>query len=147
MIQASTGVNTTPIHAAFIVVISPSTHYDLKSVSGFVPVKDYPNTREVLEDEVGSLDEFRFIETTNAKVFAGAGSGGVDVHADIIIAQHAYGISQIEGEALKSIYKPLGSGGTNDPLEQRATQGWKGTFVAKRLNENFLHRYEHAVSS
>lgn len=147
MITAGTGVNTTPIYAAYIVIISPSTHYDLKSLSGFVPVKDYPSTTTVLEDEVGSIDEFRFIQTTNAKVFSAAGAAGVDIHADIIIAQNAYGITQIEGEALKAIYKPLGSGGTNDALDQRSTQGWKGTFVAKRLNENFLHRYEHAVSS
>ncbi len=147
MITAGTGVNTTPIYAAYIVIISPDTHYDLKSLSGFVAVKDYPSTTTVLEDEVGSIDEFRFIQTNNAKVFSAAGAAGVDIHADIIIAANAYGITQIEGEALKSIYKPLGSGGTQDPLEQRATQGWKGTFVAKRLNENFLHRYEHAVSN
>lgn len=147
MVSATDGVGTTPIKAAYIVIISPSTHYDLKGLSGFVPVSQYPSTTTVLEDEVGSLDEFRFIQTTNSKVFSAAGSGGVDVHADIIIAQYAYGISQIEGEALRSIFKPLGSGGTADPLDQRSTQGWKGTFVAKRLNENFLHRYEHAVSS
>jgi N4-gp56 family major capsid protein len=48
---------------------------------------------------------------------------------------------------MKNIVKPLGSAGTADPLEQRATSGWKATFVAKILNDAFLVRVEHAVSA
>lgn len=147
IVSATDGVGTTPIDACYIAIISPETYYDLKGNSDFVPVRKYPKPDQAMEGEVGSLDEFRFIMTNNAKVFAGAGSGGVAVHVDIILAANAYGISRISGEALKSIFKPLGSGGSNDPLDQRQTQGWKGTFVAKRLNELFMYRYEHAVTA
>jgi N4-gp56 family major capsid protein len=142
-------VSTTPIRAAYITIISPDTHYDLKNLesSGFIPVHKYPSTTTPLPDEIGSLDEFRFIESTNAKIFAGAGDSGKDVHADIILGDQAYGISRITGEALRFIYKALGSAGTADPLEQRQTAGWKSTFVAYRLNESFMYRYEHAVSA
>lgn len=147
IVSATDGVSTKPIDAAYIAIISPNTYYDLKGLSGFIPVREYSKPETAMEGEVGSLDEFRFIMTTNAKVFTGAGSGSVDVHADVILAANAYGISRISGEALKSIFKPLGSAGTADPLDQRQTQGWKGTFVAKRLNENFMYRYEHAVTA
>ena len=96
--------------------------------------------------EFGALDNIRFIVTSNAKVFAGAGSGGIDVHATLVFAQNAYGISRLSGETLRNIVKPLGSAGTADPLEQRATSGWKATIAATRLNENFMLRVEHAVS-
>ncbi len=102
---------------------------------------------KVDDNEVGSFDEIRFVETTNGKVFTGAGSGSVDVHADVILAQQAYGISRITGQTLRQIFKPLGSAGAADPLEQRQTIGWKSTFVTMRLNENFIYRYEHAVSA
>jgi N4-gp56 family major capsid protein len=149
MITGSDQVGTTPIRAAYIAIISPDTHYDLKGLesSGFIPVHKYPSTMTPLPYEVGSLDEFRFIESVNGKVFSGAGSGDVDVHADIILGDQAYGISRISGEALRFIYKALGSAGTADPLDQRQTAGWKATFVAYRLNESFMYRYEHAVSA
>jgi N4-gp56 family major capsid protein len=149
MATGSDQVGTTPIRAAYIAIISPQTHYDLKGLesTGFIPVHKYPSTTTPLPNEIGSLDEFRFIETPNAKVFTGAGAGAVDVHVDVILGQDAYGISRISGEALRFIYKPLGSAGTADPLEQRQTSGWKGTFVAYRLNESFMYRYEHAVSA
>ena len=75
-----------------------------------------------------------------------AGSGGIDVHGTLIIAKHFYATTAINGEAMKNIIKPLGSAGTADPLDQRSTSGWKATFVAKILNENFAVRIEHAVS-
>lgn len=141
-------VGTTPIRAAYIALISPDTHFDLKGLTGFVPVHQYPSTVTPIDDnEVGSLDEFRFVESPNGKVFTGAGSGSVDVHADVILADQAYGISRINGNAMQMIYKPLGSAGTADPLNQRQTQGWKATFIAYRLNESFLYRYEHAVTA
>lgn len=148
IVTGSDQVGTTPIRAGYIAIISPDTHYDLKSTSGFVPTKDYPSGATLVdENEVGSIDEFRFVETPNAKVFTAAGSGSVDVHADVILAQDAYGISRINGHSMEMIYKPLGSAGTGDPLNQRQTQGWKSTFVAYRLNESFLYRYEHAVTA
>jgi N4-gp56 family major capsid protein len=142
-------VSTTPIRASYICLVSPDTHFDLKGLesSGFVPVHKYPSTVTVLDDEIGSLDEFRFIESVNGKIFTGAGSGSVDVHADVILGEQAYGISRITGNDLEFIYKALGSGGTADPLNQRQSAGWKSTFVAYRLNESFMYRYEHAVTA
>lgn len=148
MVTASDGVGTSPIKAAFIALISPDTYFDLQSLSSFKPVETYASTQKLVdENEVGSMGHIRFVETTNAKVFAGAGSGSVDVHADVILARDAYGITRITGETMRLITQPLGSAGTADPLEQRATMGWKATFLAMRLNENFLYRYEHAVSA
>ena len=71
----------------------------------------------------------------------------IDVYATIIFGSDAYGTTRISGEAMKNIVKPLGSAGTADPLDQRATSGWKATFVAKILNDAFLVRIEHAVSA
>lgn len=147
MVNPSTGFNTSPINAAFIGIVSEDTHYDLKNITGFIPVEEYSNKSDVMEGEVGALDEVRFVMTTNAKVFSGAGAASIDVHGTMILAAEAYAISRISGHALENIVKPLGSAGTADPLNQRSTSGWKATFVTSRLNENFMLRIEHAVSS
>lgn len=147
MINSSTGIATEPVAASYIGICHPSTTYDLQDETGWVPVEKYASTTAVMENEVGKLHEVRFIETTNAKVFTGAGASSIDVYATLILGMDAYGLTRIAGEAVRNIVKPLGSAGTADPLDQRATSGWKATFVAKILNDNFMVRLEHAVSS
>lgn len=147
MVEATTGYNTVPVNSSFIGICHPNTTYDLKGVTGWVPVEKYAAQKSVMEGEVGAVDEVRFVETTNAKVLTGQGTGSIDVYATLIFGQEAYGVSRISGEAVKNIVKPLGSAGTADPLDQRWTSGWKATFVSKILNDAFLVRLEHAVSA
>lgn len=147
MVDATTGYGTTPLPASYVGIVHPNTTYDLKAITGFVPVEKYSNTSGVMEGEVGKFDEVRFVETTNAKVKTGEGYSSIDVYCTLIFGSDAYGTTRISGEAMKNIVKPLGSAGTADPLEQRATSGWKATFVAKILNDSFLVRLEHAVSA
>lgn len=147
MINATTGIATEPVSAAYIGICHPSATYDLQDETGWVPVEKYASTMSVMEGEVGKLNDVRFIETPNAKVFTSGGAGSIDVYATLILGAEAYGVSRISGESLRNIVKPLGSAGTADPLEQRGTTGWKATFVAKILNDDFMVRLEHAVSS
>lgn len=148
MIDPSTGYSTTPINASYIGIVHPSVaveFYTSASFPNFVPVEKYPNKSDVMPGEIGSTNQVRFIETTDAKVFTAGGASSVDVYATIIFGANAYGITRVSGEAMKNIVKPLGSAGTADPLDQRATSGWKATFVAKILNNAFITRIETAL--
>lgn len=147
-IDPNTGYNTVPLNRCFVGIIHPNTTFDLKDASGWTPVEKYPNKGDIMPGEVGALDEVRFVETTNAKVFSDAGFGAaVDVYASIILGKDAYGISRISGEAMRTIVKPLGSAGTADPLEQRTTSGWKALFVTRILQQAFMGRIEHGVTA
>lgn len=146
MVSASTGYATTPVNACYVGFVHPNVAYTLKGLTGFNPIEKYASNITPFEGEVGTLDEVRFIETTNAKVFTGGGAGGtVDVYGTIILGTDAYGISRISGEAMKNVIKPLGSAGSADPLDQVSTSGWKATFVAKILNNAFMTRIETAA--
>ena len=147
MVNPSTGFNSSPIGAAYIGIITENTLFDLKNETGWVPVEEYASQSGVTEGEVGKMDNVRFVMTTNGKIASSAGSGSIDEHLTLIMGQDYYGISRISGAAMQNIVKPLGSAGTADPLDQRSTSGWKASFVAKVLNENFAVRIEHAVSS
>jgi len=147
MVAATTGVATEPVAPAYIGIVHPSTTYDLQDETGWVPVEKYSASMSVMEGEVGKLGDVRFVETPNAKIFTGVGNGGIDVYATLIMGAEAYGVSRISGAALQNIVKPLGSAGTADPLDQRGTTGWKATFVAKILNQDFIVCLQHAVSS
>lgn len=146
MINPTTGIATEPVDSAFVGIVHPDTTYDLQDLTGFVPVEKYASNATVMEGEVGKIKEVRFVETTNAKVFTGAGASSIDVYATLIMGMNAYATTAINGESLRNIVKPLGSAGSADPLDQRATSGWKATHVAKILNDDFIVRVEHAVS-
>ncbi|MCQ2439770.1 MAG: N4-gp56 family major capsid protein [Oscillospiraceae bacterium] len=70
------------------------------------------------------------------------GAGGRDVYATLIMGADAYGTTEISGGGLQHIVKQLGSAGSADPLNQRATVGWKATKVTKRLIEEYMVRIE-----
>lgn len=81
----------------------------------------------------------------NAVIYPGeAGAMGRDVYATMVFGENAYGTTEITGGGLELIVKQLGSAGTSDPLNQRATVGWKATKVTVRLVEAFMVRIETA---
>ncbi len=146
IVNPDDGYNTSPINAAYIGIVGPKGLFDLKGATGWVPVEKYANKADIMDGEEGALDNIRFILSQQTKVYTSGGSGSVDVHATLILGANAYGISRISGESIKNIIKPLGSGGTADPLDQRETSGWKATFVAKILEQAAMVKIEHAVS-
>ena len=73
----------------------------------------------------------------------GATKSGKAVYCTLFVAQNAYGRTALKNGGLQHIIKQLGSGGTADPLNQRATTGWKATKVAERLVEEYMVRVEH----
>ena len=85
--------------------------------------------------------------TTNVaqgdKVYPGeGGAGGIGVFSCLFVGKNAYGVTEIDGGGLRTIVKPLGSGGTADPLDQRATIGWKALLTAKILVPQYIRRIE-----
>ncbi len=92
-------------------------------------------------------------KTTQAKVTCAsgdiiypgeAGAEGRDVYATLILGDNAYGTTELGYGGLEHIVKQLGSAGTSDPLNQRATVGWKANKVTVRLVEAFMVRIETA---
>jgi N4-gp56 family major capsid protein len=73
----------------------------------------------------------------------GAGTDGSAIYCTMVIGYGAYGVTGIEGMGLEHIIQQLGSGGTSDPLKQRATIGWKASAAAVRLVEENMVRIEH----
>lgn len=147
VVKTTSDVSTYNIRDAYVAICHPYTTEDLQGLSGWKNVEDYPKNAEILEGEVGSYGDVRFVESSIAKVYTGAGSGGINVYKTMFFAQEAYGVTQVNGEALKMYRKPLGSAGAMDALNRYGTMGWVATFVAKRLNENFMCAIEHATTN
>ncbi len=129
-------------------VIDAEQEFDFKNdvaSNGFIEVSKYAQPDKLLDGEIGKYDGVRICVTSNIEtITVGSGSSAVSVHKAVMYGRHAYGVTSVEkGEGKASvIVKPLGSSGTADPLNQRATIGWKMFFVAKRLNELAICRIE-----
>ncbi len=77
---------------------------------------------------------------------ANAGRLGRDVYCTLVIGANAYGVIDIIGGGLEHIVKQLGSAGTGDPINQRATVGWKAAISASVLAQEAMVRIETASS-
>ena len=137
-------MNAEPIDDSFVAVIHPDCAYDLMNDPDWKYPHQYKDTENIYNGEIGKVAGVRFVETTEAKVFAGAGASGIDVYSTLVIGDNAYGVVDIEGGGLEHIVKQLGSAGTADPLNQRATAGWKATHATIRLVEAYMIRIETA---
>lgn len=130
----------------YIGIIDPDISYDLQQDPLFLDVSKYNGGTQIIDGEIGKLGKVRFIETTNTKTKTR--DDGKVVHCAMIIGKDAYGIVDIDGSSKpEMIVKPHGSSGTADPLNQRATSGWKALFTAKRLNELAMIRIECLTST
>lgn len=127
--------NADKIGDSYVAIIHPDVTYDLTNDPAWQAVKDY-DPKDWYEGEIGKIAGVRFVESTEAKIFSGG------VYSTLILGDNAYGVTEIEGGGLEHIVKPLGSAGTADPLDQRATVGWKAIKVAERLVEQFMVRIE-----
>ena len=136
--------NTTKINGYYIGIIHPDTAFDLTNDPEWKDMSKYTTPDLQFEGEIGMVAGVRFVETTEAKVFAKAGAGNIDVYSTLILGDNAYGVTEVTGGGLETIVKQLGSGGTSDPLNQRATVGWKAVKTAERLVEEYMVRIETA---
>lgn len=99
----------------------------------------------------GAAGSATFTTTANVKSVsagaavygAGAASDGSSVYATLVIGAAAYGVTEVSGGGLTSIIKQLGSAGSADPLNQRATSGWKLVKTAEILVQQNMVRIEH----
>lgn len=132
----------------YVAIIGPDTMYDLQEDDAFVKVSQYQDKENIYTGEVGRLFGVRLVETTEAKVFEGAGASGADVASVIVLGQYAYGVTSLKGAKPRVIVKPAGSAGTADPLDQISTVGWKmDGFGAKLLQPEYAVRIECGFSA
>ena len=134
--------NAPKIDGSYVAIIHPDVAYDLMRDDEWIDVHKYSETKEIFEGEIGKIAGVRFVETTEAKIFADGGASNRDVYSTLVLGANAYGVTELTGGGLQHIVKQLGSGGTSDPLNQRGTAGWKATKVAERLVESYMVRIE-----
>jgi N4-gp56 family major capsid protein len=116
---------------------------DLMQTQEWKDQNTYVDTKNREEGILGKMYGIYFIEADNAPKYAGAGDLGADVYGNLVIGKGAYGVPDVEGSAKPEIIvHKAGSAGTNDPLNQFNTVGWKACLTTLILNQLCLVRFE-----
>ena len=71
-------VNAPKINGSYVAIIHPYVAYDLMQEAGeqWIGIQKYANPDNILKGEIGTLAGVRFVESTEAKIFAPAEIGG-----------------------------------------------------------------------
>ena len=106
---------TTPIRPAFWGYIDTDLLDDLEAVANFVSSSQYPgNQKVVLDAEWGATGNVRWLYTSVGSVVDAA----VDVYNNFIVGKEAYAVVNLRSKTGEFYIKPLGSAGSDDPLNQ-----------------------------
>jgi N4-gp56 family major capsid protein len=128
--------NAPKIDGSYVAIIHPYVAYDLMSDPEWIDPHKYQDTSNLYEGEIGKIAGVRFVETSEAKIYEGG------VFGTLVIADGAYGVTELTGGGLETIIKQLGSSGVGDPLNQRSSVGWKATKTAEILVDAYMVRIE-----
>ena len=106
----------------------------------------YENFKGIEDGYITTILNFDIYVSANVKPFAvdpdttPSSGDEFNVYPTYMFRKGAYGTTTLKD--LQLIYKPYGSGGTGDPLDQRSSIGWKAYFGCAVLNPFFLVRLE-----
>lgn len=133
-------------------ILHPRVAYDIQATDEWKTANQYHQTGRQFDGSLGTLYGVKFWTTDKAKVWAnasnGSGStGNIDVYSSLFFGQDAFGVVDLAGHNLQTIYKPLGSAGTADPLNQQQSMGWKVTFGTTIIYQPYMVRYESTCST
>jgi N4-gp56 family major capsid protein len=153
----------------YIVILHPNSWAKLMQDATFVAMFQQEASREsnspIRSGYVGRLLRAKIFVSSNARVYAGEGETSGDVYSMLFIAREAYGYVGMAGsfpqivdnlpnevpaaltgkevKPVEIILKQLGSAGADDPLNQRATIGWKMSLGVAMTNSSWARNFEH----
>jgi len=147
IIRSSPSYGTEAVLPSFVGVAHTDLENDIRSMTGFIDVKDY-GSLEPFEGEIGAVNDVRYIISNVFTAYPDAGGtagsmvstsgSNADVYPMIYLARDAWA-----GVALKGAYgvtpmvvNPEPS--KSDPLGQRGYIGWKTMQTAVILNDAWM---------
>ncbi len=156
VIRSTPSWETANVQPGFVGLIHPDLEGDVRAMTGFVPSEKY-GTLSPWENEVGKVDDVRYVSSTIFEPFQDAGGAkgatlstsgtSSDVYPVIYLARDAYGIIALKGQyaVTPMVVNPKPS--DSDPLAQRGHVSWKAYQTAVILNDAWLVRLEVAATA
>jgi N4-gp56 family major capsid protein len=157
ILAPSASFNTSAIEASFIAFCHTDVEPDIRDLPGFVSVAAYGSRKPIHDNEIGSVENFRFVTSPDlvpvnnagaltgstglksllATSFSSAGTK-VDVYPIFLVGDECWGQVALRGmNAVDPTYIKPGTKSSGDPLGQRGYVGAKFYFAATMLNDGW----------
>lgn len=161
MLSSSPDTMTEPVEASYVAVGHTDLENDLRALSGFIPVAQYGQSKPLCEEEVGRVEDVRYILTADlgsildaggtAGSMVSNGSSNADVYPILYFGREAYGTVALKGSkdlmAVEPTIISAGQKTKDDPLGQRGYVGWKSWHACLILNQLWMARLEVAATA
>ena len=138
ILAPSAAYDTSAIEAAYCVFVSTDAEPDIRDLSGFTPVAKYANRQPISEEELGSVEEFRFLTSPELVAYADSGAAigttglysttgtSIDVYPFMVMGEDAvYDVALRGMDSFDMIHIPHNTNDKSDPLKQRGYVGAK----------------------
>ena len=131
-------------------------------MAGFTPVAEYGSRKPVCPEEIGSVEDVRYVLSPELNPFTDAGASyngsgtamvstsgtSADVYPILYFGKEAFGTVPLKGAgAITPMVLNPGKPDKSDPLGQRGYVSWKTYFTAVILNQSWMARLEVAVTA
>lgn len=158
MLDGSPSHNTTPIEGGYIAFCHTDMAADIRGLASFTPVAEYGSRKPVCPEELGSVENIRFIASPLLSPTTDAGSltlngmvtsgTKVDIYDLVVVGMNAYGLVPLKGAgAIKPSVIAPNTPSKSDPLGQMGYVGWKTYYTALVLNQAWMARVRCGVTA
>jgi N4-gp56 family major capsid protein len=158
ILDGSVNYSTKPIEAAFVAVAHTDLESDIRGMAGFVPVAQYGSRQVLCPEEIGSVEDVRYVLSPELASWADAGGAkgsmvsttgtSADVYPVLFFGKEAFATVPLKGaNAITPMVLNPGTPSKSDPMGQRGYVSWKAYFTAVILNQNWMARLEVAVTA
>lgn len=134
-IQGENKFGTGPVRNAYLSLSHTNMSASLNSTGGFLHASQYPSMSNLLKAEWGSINNVRFLLTSNGSYSPNSSNLGQDVYNNFIVGMESFGCIDQENASAQFIYRPPY---LNDPLAQNFTIGWKAGLAQRILNDEWI---------
>lgn len=157
MLKSGVEYGVSAVEGGFVAVAHTDLESDIRNMAGFIPVAKYGSRQPISEQEIGAVENVRYLLSPDLASFADAGgakgamvsTSGVnaDVYPVLFLSQDCFGQVPLKGEeAIVPMVLNPGKPSKSDPMAQRGYVSWKTWYCAVILNDLWMARLEVAVT-
>lgn len=160
ILAPSPNIGTLPVEASYLVFCHSDVEADIRDLAGFKHVSEYGSRKPIHEQEIGSVENFRFITSPELASYADSGAAIgttgcysttgtlIDVYPVVVAGEDAWGqVALRGGDSLDPTWIPPGQKDKSDPLGQRGFVGAKFYMNCTTLNEGWMAVAEVGVTA
>ena len=165
MLSPSVNIGTKPVEACYVALAHSNLESDIRNLVGFLPVAAYGSKQPLCEQEIGAVEDVRYILSPDLAGFESAGGApgttvesvngvNADVYPIIYLGEDAFGVTPLKNKMVNArSNEPITPIVVNakpsaaDVLAQRNYVGWKAWFAALILNHTWMARLEVAAGT